>query len=146
MLGACAGLFRQEPPSDELMAAMAPFGGGMGSSGQICGTLSGALAVIGYTLGKTSVKTRDHRMMWKLSYKMVKRFEKICQEFGGTDCSDIARLDWKDHAAVKQFYKGGPDSNRKNCYQVIRATALALHDLISEHFPEQKKRDQDNAS
>ena len=45
ILGAYAGLFRSQPPPAELMAAMAPFGGGMGSRGQVCGTLAGALAV-----------------------------------------------------------------------------------------------------
>ncbi len=138
MLGAGAGLFRQEPPTAELIAALAPFGGGLGSSGRLCGILPGALAVIGFTLGKTSVETRDHRLMWKLSHAMVRRFEEICQEFGGTDCSDIARIDWKDRSAVKNFYRGGPDSTRSNCVRVIRAAALALHDLVSEYFPECK--------
>jgi hypothetical protein len=146
MLGACAGLFRDEPPATELMAALAPFGGGLGSSGRLCGILPGALAVLGFTLGKTGVKTRDHRLLWKLSYAMVRRFDEICAEFGGVNCADIARIDWKDRAAVKIFYRGGPDSTRPNCVRVIRATVLALHDLVSEHFPDQKNEDQDNAS
>ena len=124
---------RDDQPSDELMAAMAPFGGGMGSTGQICGTLSGALAVIGFTLGKTGPKGRDHKLMWKLSYKMVKKFEEITQPFGGSNCSDIARIDWQDHTAVKNFYKN-PENGRKNCVQVIRETSNYLHTLLSAHF------------
>jgi hypothetical protein len=77
---------------------------------------------------------------------MVRRFDEICAEFGGVNCADIARIDWKDRAAVKIFYRGGPDSTRPNCVRVIRATVLALHDLVSEHFPEQKNEDQGNAS
>jgi len=117
------------------MAAMAPFGGGMGSSGQICGTLSGALAVIGYTLGKTEAKGRDHKLMWKLSHTLVMQFGEICQPYGGTNCVDIARVNWKNHATVLNFYKN-PNSTRKNCVHVIRETSNFLYDLITEHFPQ----------
>jgi len=113
---------------------MAPFGGGMGSSGQICGTLSGALAVIGYTLGKTEAKGKDHRLMWKISHKMVTQFAEICQSYGGTNCANIARINWKNHAAVLNFYKN-PQSTRKNCVYVIRETSNFLYDLITENFP-----------
>lgn len=116
------------------MKAMAPFGGGMGSSGQVCGTLSGALAVIGFTLGKSEARGRDHRLMWKLSYKMVKQFGKICTPYGGTHCTNITRLNWMDPDAVKEFYTN-PESSRKNCVQVIRATSSYLHNLITKHFP-----------
>ncbi len=116
---------------------MAPFGGGMGSSGRVCGTLSGALAVIGFTLGKTEARGRDHKLMWKLSYQMVREFDKICSQYGGTDCRDIAGVNWKDRDSVHEFYKN-PDSGRKNCVQVIRRTSDFLHELITSHFPEQK--------
>ncbi|RUM39593.1 MAG: hypothetical protein DSY70_05405 [Desulfobulbus sp.] len=116
---------------------MAPFGGGMGSSGQVCGTLSGALAVIGYTLGKTEPKGKDHKLMWKISYKMVKQFDEICKPYGGTNCSDIACINWNNHAAVLNFYKN-PKSSRQNCVKVIRATSDYLHDLISKNFAEEK--------
>jgi len=132
-------LFKEDGPSDELIAAVAPFGGGMGSSGQICGTLSGALAVIGYTLGKTEPRGRDHKLMWKISYKMVKEFAKITRQYGGSNCFDIARLNWTDHVAVKQFYTD-PDSTRHtNCVKVIRETSNYLYTLITENFPELKE-------
>ncbi len=115
------------------MAAMAPFGGGMGSSGQVCGTLAGALAVIGFTMGKTGPEERDHRKMWKLSNTMVRRFADICRPYGGINCAQIAGVDWKNPAAVKAFYRD-PDSRRRNCVQVIRETSLALHALVTEHL------------
>ena len=118
------------------MAAMAPFGGGMGSSGQICGTLSGALAVIGFTLGKKNIDDRDHKLLWKMSYQMVKKFEEICSEFGGTDCSDIAGVNWKDRNSVKEFYTQA-DSGRQNCFKVIEKTCEYLQTLVAENFPDQ---------
>ena len=116
---------------------MAPFGGGMGSSGQVCGTLSGALAVIGYTLGKTEPKGKDHKLMWKISHQMVKQFEEICKPYGGTDCADIACVNWQNHAAVLNFYKN-PKSTRQNCVKVIKETSEFLHELISRNFPDTK--------
>ncbi len=116
---------------------MSPFGGGMGSSGQVCGTLAGALAVIGFTWGKSEPKGRDHKLMWKLSHAMVDRFAEICRPYGGTDCSDIARVDWRDKESVREFYRN-PDSCRKNCIRVVRETAASLHDLVSEYWPDRQ--------
>ncbi len=58
-----------------VIRALAPFGGGMGSTGNICGALSGAIAVFGFIWGKHKPEDRDQRPMWKFSYKMVKKFE-----------------------------------------------------------------------
>ncbi len=116
------------------MAAMAPFGGGMGSSGQVCGILSGALAVIGFTLGKTESSGRDHKLMWKISHAMVREFAEICAQYGGTNCANIAGVNWNDRASVKHFYKD-PDSTRQNCVQVIRATSNILYSLLEELSP-----------
>jgi len=115
---------------------MAPFGGGMGGSGQVCGTLAGALAVIGFTLGKTEAQGRDHKLMWKISNQMVMKFTEITRQYGGSNCIDIARVNWKDRKSVQLFYSD-PDSNRKNCVRVIRETSDYLHTLITEHFPQE---------
>ena len=114
---------------------MAPFGGGLGSTGQVCGTLAGALAVIGFTLGKHAGRKQDHRLMWKISHQMVQEFGRICKPYGGIDCADIARIDWRDRDAVKKFYRDA-DSSRKHCVQVIRQTSDALYDLVRQHLGE----------
>ena len=111
---------------------MAPFGGGLGSTGGVCGTLAGALAVIGFTMGKTDVKERDHRLMWKLSYRMVKKFEEITAEYGGTNCADIAGVNWKDRQDVKDFYRD-TQGRRQNCVRVIRLTCEYLQQLMAEN-------------
>ncbi len=131
ILQACSPMLEGKAPSEELIAAMAPFGGGMGSSGKVCGTLSGALALIGYTMGKTRPQDRDHKDMWRLSFKLVKGFEKLTQEYGGVNCSNIARVDWKDRNSVKSFYKD-PNSRRRECVKVIRGTCAILQDILSK--------------
>lgn len=108
----------------------------MGSSGQLCGSLSGALAVIGFTLGKTKSGERDHRLMWKISHKMVKKFMEITKEYGGPNCSDIAGVNWKDREAVALFYKD-PGSSRGNCVKVIEKTTDYLQTLIVKYFSQE---------
>ena len=131
VLCACAELFRDEPPSSEVVAAMAPFAGGMGSTGKACGALSGALATIGFTLGKTVPKQENHQQMCSLSYAMIQKFSEITAPHGSIECSDIAQVDWKDKEAV-HIFRTNPDSTRKNCVRVVRETSNALYDLITE--------------
>ncbi len=131
ILQACSPLLGNQKPAPELIAAMAPFGGGMGSTGKVCGTLSGALALIGFTMGKREPESKDHKDMWRLSYKLVKGFEKLTREYGGVNCSNIARVDWKDRNSVKSFYKD-PDSRRQECLKVIRGTCKILNELLAK--------------
>ncbi|MCI5149927.1 MAG: C_GCAxxG_C_C family protein [Candidatus Electrothrix sp. MAN1_4] len=131
VLCACAELFRDKPPTAEVIAAMAPFAGGMGSSSNTCGALSGALATIGFTLGKTTPQQENHKQMCSVSYAMVQKFAQITEPYGSIQCSDIAQIDWKDKDAVQNF-RTNPDSTRKNCVHVVRETSNALYDLITD--------------
>lgn len=119
-----------EVEAPQVIAAMAPFGGGIASTGNVCGTLSGAIAAIGLLMGRTKPRARDHKAMWRMSYRMVKEFEAVTSCYGGIKCIDIARIDWKDRNQVKAFYKD-PDSRRqKDCVRVIGETSLALGRLL----------------
>ncbi len=124
-------LGRQAPDVADVVSALAPFGGGLGSTGRVCGSLPGALAAIGLTLGKAEPGQRDHKAMWRLSYKMVKEFEAITGPYGGMECKDIARVNWKDIKEVKAFRKD-PDSRQKECHRVIAETARALGGLLGD--------------
>jgi len=121
-----------EVEAPDVIAAMAPFGGGIASTGNVCGTLSGAIAALGLPMGKKEPAARDHKAMWRLSHKMVKKFEAITSRYGGMNCRDIARVDWKDRDQVKAFYKA-PDSRRRTeCARIIGETALELGKLLEE--------------
>ncbi len=133
VLCACAGLFREEQPPQELIAAMAPFASGMVGSGQICGALTGALATIGFTLGKTTPKGMNHQKMNQVGQEMIKEFAKITEEYGGMNCADIAKIDWQDSEAIRQF-RTDPNSRRKHCVQVVKETSTCLHDLVKKHL------------
>ena len=70
--------------------------------------------------------------MWKLASKMVKAFQNITAKYGGTDCKNIAKVDWRDPKQVKTFYKD-PSSSRKECFAVIGETTKYLENLIKEY-------------
>jgi len=125
----CQKLGKEAP---EVLAALSPFGGGLGSTGDVCGCLSGALAVLGLAMGKKKPSEKDHRLMWKYAFKLVKRFEALTREYGGKRCRDIARVDWKDRHQVKIYYSNGPDSRKKECLKVLGATAQALGEILEE--------------
>jgi C_GCAxxG_C_C family probable redox protein len=133
VLNACAELFREEPPPLELTAAMASFAGGMGHSGHVCGALSGALAAIGFAMGKTSPKGENHRLLNKLGQEMISEFSRITSEYGSINCADIAQVDWQNSEAVRHF-RTDPDSTRRHCVKVVRETGGCLHDLVRKHL------------
>ncbi len=118
--------------ASEVIAAVAPFGGGIASTGNVCGTLSGAIAAIGMPMGKKEASGKDHKAMWKLSHRMVREFEKITADYSGIKCSDIARVDWTDREQVKAFYRAPDSTRRTDCTRVIRETALVLGRMLEE--------------
>jgi C_GCAxxG_C_C family probable redox protein len=133
VLQACAGLFREEPPPPELTAALAPFAAGMAGSGQTCGALTGALAAIGFALGKTTPSGTNHQQLNRLSQEMIKEFARITSEYGGMNCTNIAKIDWQDSEAVRKF-RTDPGSTRRHCVKVVRETGGCLHDLVRKHL------------
>ena len=90
--------------------------------------------MIGFTLGKTEPGARDHKLMWKLSHRMVTAFEEICRDYGSSNCRDIAGVDWQDRLQVARFY-ANPKKSRQNCNRVIRETCRVLYELVNPHFP-----------
>ena len=126
------GLEKLGMSSPEVLAALSPFGGGMGSTGSICGCLPGALAVLGLVMGKKRPSDRDHKLMWKYAYRLVRRFEELTRDYGGKECRDIARVNWKDRKQVKAYYRNGPESRKGECLKVMGATSRILGEILEE--------------
>jgi C_GCAxxG_C_C family probable redox protein len=116
---------------ENLIRAVGAFGGGVASSGRVCGCLTGGIALLSSLYGKDRPEGKDHPRMWRLSYKLTKRFEDLTREYGGVDCRDIARVDWKDREAVKVFYSG-PDGRRRLCQKLVGETACALGEILEQ--------------
>lgn len=115
-------------------ASLSSFGGGMGSSGNVCGNLSGALAVLGVLMGKREPKLQDDKNIWRASNRMVKGFEEITKEYGSMNCRDIARIDWKSREDVKAF-RSNPESRRRECCYVMDKTVRYLVDILRSLQP-----------
>jgi C_GCAxxG_C_C family probable redox protein len=125
------GQEKMDQQNETLISAVGAFGGGVASSGRVCGCLTGGIALLSSLYGKDRPEGKDHPRMWRLSYKLTKRFEDLTREYGGVDCRDIARVDWKDREAVKAFYSGS-DSRRRICVKLVGDTAGILGEILEQ--------------
>jgi len=109
--------------------AMGAFGGGIASTGRICGILIGGVALISSIYSRGNLNEKEDPRMWKLSYKLSKIFEGLAEPHGGINCSDIARVNWRDRTSVKAFY-GGDNDRRDICRQLVGDMAYTLGQLV----------------
>ncbi len=118
---------------EEVIKAMGAFGGGIASTGRTCGCLIGGVALISSLFSRGNVADKEDPQMWRLSYKLSKKFEDLCAPFGGTDCRQIAQVNWSDREAVKSFYRD-PDSRRFLCARLVGDTAIALGEILEKYL------------
>ncbi|MEW6428454.1 MAG: C-GCAxxG-C-C family protein [Thermodesulfobacteriota bacterium] len=114
---------------ETVIKAMGAYGGGIAASGGTCGTLLGGVALISGIYSRASLTEKEDPRMWSLSKKFIAAFEELTRECGGTDCRDIARVDWSDKAAAKEYY-ASPDSRRQVCIELVGAAAHALGEIL----------------
>ncbi len=117
--------------NETVIKAMGAFGGGVASSGNVCGILTGGVALISSLYSKGNLEEKDDPRMWRLSYKLFKHFENLTESFGSINCRDIARLNWSDREATRDFYKN-PESKRKLCTQLVGDFAFKLGEILDQ--------------
>lgn len=116
---------------DGAVRAVGAYGGGVASSGGVCGILLGGVAAISSLYSRASLAEKEDPRLWSLSAKFLREFEKMCEPFGGSNCRDIARVDWRDRDAVKAYY-ADPESRRRECIRLVGEAAYALGRLLEE--------------
>ena len=126
-----AGQEKMNRVNEEVIKALGLFGGGICGTCRTCGALTGGIALISSLYSRGNLEGKESPRMWVLGHKLIKAFEELTKEHGGTDCRDIARMDWQDNARVKTFYSA-PDSRRKICIQLVGDTAHALGKILDE--------------
>ena len=116
---------------ESLIKAVGAFGGGVASTGGTCGVLLGGIALISSLYARGNLNEKDDPRMWRLSYKFAKRFENISGKYGGTDCREIARVDWSDKGAAVEFHTN-PSSRRMICAELVGDSAYALGEILEK--------------
>lgn len=123
---------------EEIVKAVGAFGGGIASSGSVCGILLGGVALVSSLHSRGNLDEKENPRLWSLSYALVREFEKLAEQFGGSNCRDIARLDWKDRDAVKEYYSN-PKSRRKVCIKLVGDFAYALGGILDKEAARENK-------
>ncbi|MGC1404672.1 MAG: C-GCAxxG-C-C family protein [Thermodesulfobacteriota bacterium] len=123
--------------NEALIKAMGALGGGVASSGRVCGTLLGGVSFISSLYSRGNLEEKEHPRMWRLSYKLTKKFEELTKPYGGVDCSDIARVNWSDKEQTKEFYNS-PEGRRQICLELVGDTAYALGEILDQADAETK--------
>jgi len=116
---------------EAVVKAVGAYGGGIASSGSVCGILLGGVAMISSIYSRGSLAEKENRRIWSLSSKFLKRFEALTEPYGGVNCCDIARVDWKDRDAVKEYY-ANPEGSRKICVELVGEAAFILGELLEQ--------------
>ncbi len=126
-----AGQERMNILNEDVLKALGSFGGGIAGTGRACGALTGAVALISSLFSRGNLNEKEDPRMWSLSLKFIERFEQLTSAHGGVDCRAIARVDWQNREAVKEFYSN-PESRRKVCAQLVGDAAYVLGELLDE--------------
>jgi C_GCAxxG_C_C family probable redox protein len=123
---------------DGAVRAVGAYGGGIASSGSVCGIVLGGIAMISSIYGRASLEDKEDPRIWALSRKFMREFEKMTESLGGINCRDIAGVDWGDRGAVKAYY-ANPESTRKVCIHLVGEAAFALGRLLEEAAARKKE-------
>ena len=118
--------------------AVGAYGGGIASSGNVCGILLGGIAMISSIYSRGNLDEKENPRIWGLSNKFLKKFEEMTEPYGSMDCRDIARVDWKDRDAVKEYYANPESSSRKICVGLVGEAAYILGELLEQEEAREK--------
>ena len=132
------GLEKIEKYDENVIAAAGAFGGGIASSGSVCGTLLGAISAVSALHSRGSLEDKENPRMWGVSHKVIKQFDQLTEPYGGRNCSDIARINWSDRDEIKNFYSN-PDSTRKDCIKLVGDLAYSLGIILGKEMSRLKK-------
>ena len=125
------GLEKIKQEDENVIKAIGLFGGGIASSGSVCGTLLGAVAAVSALHSRGSLDEKENPRMWGVGHKLIKEFDKLTEDFGGNTCREITGMEWSDRDAVKEYYSN-PDSSRKRCIQLIGDFAFILGEILEK--------------
>jgi C_GCAxxG_C_C family probable redox protein len=120
--------------NEGLIRAMGPFGAGLAATGEVCGSVIGALAAFGLMFSRSREEERESPLMWSYSQRFLHRFK---DEIGGgcIRCRDLIGVDWSDREQAKHFHSS---EKYGECLRITGETARIVGEMIDRHFAERK--------
>jgi C_GCAxxG_C_C family probable redox protein len=107
---------------------MGAFGGGLGGSGEVCGAVVGALAVMGLRFSRALEDEKEDPKMWSYAHEVLERFRKeIVKDHGSILCREIAQVNWQDREQARGFYKS---EKALECGRIVGDTAALVGELL----------------
>lgn len=111
----------QGKENPDVVRAMTGFAGGLGWTGDLCGVLTGAVAVLGLYAGKGSSADQDDVRLMFMVEDLLKWFKKgFGEKYGGIHCQEILGLN-----------TGKIDMDR--CIAMITETMQYVKELLVEN-------------
>jgi C_GCAxxG_C_C family probable redox protein len=77
-------------PLDVALRVAAPFGGGIGRQGEVCGAASGALMALGLKYGRADADKDAKERAYAVTAEFLRRFE---ERTGALRCRDLIQVD-----------------------------------------------------
>ena len=101
------------------------FGGGIASSGSVCGALVGGVMAIGIKYGRSEVtQIKADQKTKNLVQRFIQQFKKVA---GSTLCYDITQCDFNTLEGKRKFVESG---RRKQCQTLAVKTVGILINLM----------------
>lgn len=124
VLCACGG--RHGVDREKLLAVSGAFGGGIGSTGRVCGAVTGAVMAIGLEHPRTDPANPVPRQETiRLTRELIAKFE---ERNGSVECRELLGYDLSDPEASKQARESGVI--RTVCPKMVRDAAEILEEIL----------------
>jgi len=113
-------------PEDAVVKMAAPFGGGMGRNGYVCGAVSGAAFVLGARYG--FVDPAEPGAREKTYAKVNTLIEQFQKEHGTVLCRELLAIDPKNPEEWKRVREAGAFTNK--CPLFVQSAAKWVEELL----------------
>ena len=111
---------------EEALKLTAPFGGGIGYLGEVCGAVSGALMAIGLRYGEVDITNSEIK---ERPYKVARQFMEIFKETNGSLlCRNLIGIDISTPEGLGKAREEGVFSDI--CPELVRSAAQIVEDLL----------------
>ncbi|MFC1879327.1 C-GCAxxG-C-C family protein [Chloroflexota bacterium] len=115
-------------PGETALKIAAPFGGGIGRLGGVCGAVSGAMMVIGLKYGNTQADNAENK---ETNYNLARQFtERFNERHGTILCRQLLEIDISDPEILQLAHQKGVFHTR--CPEYVKTAAQILAQMLEE--------------